>query len=124
VPVGSTEARTALAGEADEVVCPSRPEPFIAIGLHYLDFEQVDDSEVVALLQGGGQSWPWISIRRHWTADRLRGAAGEADCDHRQRRGAGHRESAAPAMSLAPLLADVVSRLHGDRSLSDLIVHA
>jgi predicted phosphoribosyltransferase len=56
VPVGSTEACTALAGEVDEVVCPSRPEPFIAIGLHYLDFEQVDDSEVVALLQGGGQS--------------------------------------------------------------------
>jgi ribose-phosphate pyrophosphokinase len=27
-------------------------------------------------------------------------------------------------VSLAPLLADVVSRLHGDRSLSDLIAHA
>jgi len=27
-------------------------------------------------------------------------------------------------VSLAPLLADVISRLHGDRSLSDLIVHA
>ena len=56
VPVGSTEACTALAGEADEVVCPSRPEPFIAIGLHYLDFEQVDDGEVVALLQVADRS--------------------------------------------------------------------
>ncbi len=51
VPVGSIEACTALASEADEVVCPSRPEPFIAIGLYYLDFQQVDDAEVIALLR-------------------------------------------------------------------------
>lgn len=51
VPVGSADACTALAAEADEVVCPSRPEPFYAIGLHYVDFQQVDDSEVVGLLR-------------------------------------------------------------------------
>jgi predicted phosphoribosyltransferase len=38
------------------VVCPTRPEPFIAIGLHYLDFDQVNDGEVVALLRGDGRS--------------------------------------------------------------------
>jgi putative phosphoribosyl transferase len=53
VPVGSPEACVALAAESDEVVCPSRPEPFFAIGVHYVDFSQVDEAEVVALLAGG-----------------------------------------------------------------------
>jgi len=51
VPVGSEEAVAALSREADEVVCPARPEPFIAIGLHYADFGQVDDAEVLDILQ-------------------------------------------------------------------------
>ena len=51
VPVGSPEACAALAGEGDELVCPSRPEPFYAIGVHYMDFAQVDDDEVIALLE-------------------------------------------------------------------------
>ena len=51
VPVGAREAVAALAEEADRVVCPAQPEPFIAIGLHYEDFGQVDDEEVLALLQ-------------------------------------------------------------------------
>lgn len=51
VPVGAREAVAALAEDADRVVCPAQPEPFIAIGLHYEDFAQVDDEEVLALLQ-------------------------------------------------------------------------
>jgi len=51
VPVGAVEAVAALASEADEVVCPALPEPFIAIGLHYGDFSQVEDTEVLDLLQ-------------------------------------------------------------------------
>jgi putative phosphoribosyl transferase len=51
VPVGSAEACAALAKEADEVVCPSQPSPFFAIGLHYEDFTQVPDAQVVELLQ-------------------------------------------------------------------------
>jgi len=51
VPVGAREAVAALAEDADRVVCPAQPEPFIAIGLHYEDFGQVDDQEVLALLQ-------------------------------------------------------------------------
>jgi len=54
VPVGSAEACAALAAEADEVVCPAQPEPFYAIGLHYVNFQQVEDAEVIALLQPGG----------------------------------------------------------------------
>lgn len=55
VPVGAASTCTTLAGESDEVVCPSRPEPFVAIGLHYFDFEQVSDDEVVALLRAGAR---------------------------------------------------------------------
>jgi putative phosphoribosyl transferase len=51
VPVGSGEAVAALAAEVDEVVCPRRPEPFVAIGLHYADFSQVEDAEVLKLLE-------------------------------------------------------------------------
>jgi predicted phosphoribosyltransferase len=51
VPVGARETCASLAKEADEIVCPVQPEPFIAIGLHYDNFDQVDDAEVLALLQ-------------------------------------------------------------------------
>jgi putative phosphoribosyl transferase len=51
VPVGSREAVAALEEDADRVVCPEQPEPFIAIGLHYADFGQVDDAEVLDLLR-------------------------------------------------------------------------
>jgi putative phosphoribosyl transferase len=56
VPVGSTEACEAIAAEVDQVVCPSRPEPFMAIGLHYVDFRQVDDGDVVGLLRKRGRA--------------------------------------------------------------------
>jgi predicted phosphoribosyltransferase len=52
VPVGSIEACTALATEADEVVCPATPEPFIAVGRYYVDFEAVEDDTVARLLKG------------------------------------------------------------------------
>ena len=58
VPVGSSDACAALAVEADEVVCPSRPDPFHAIGIHYEDFDQVSDAEVVSLLRGATLAWP------------------------------------------------------------------
>jgi len=51
VPVGSAEACAVVAKEADEVVCASQPTPFIAIGLHYEDFNQVPDAQVVELLR-------------------------------------------------------------------------
>lgn len=50
-PVGSHEACTALAEEADEVVCPWRPEPFGAVGTYYRDFSQTTDEEVRHVLQ-------------------------------------------------------------------------
>jgi putative phosphoribosyl transferase len=34
----------------DEVICLWTPEPFFAIGVHYVDFHQISDTEVVELL--------------------------------------------------------------------------
>jgi predicted phosphoribosyltransferase len=50
VPVGSASACRQLREAADEVICPETPEPFEAVGLWYLNFEQTCDSEVRDLL--------------------------------------------------------------------------
>ena len=50
VPVGAPDAVTMLETEADEVVCLSRPEPFVAVGLCYERFGQTTDDEVRELL--------------------------------------------------------------------------
>lgn len=50
LPVGPPDTVAALRAEADEVVCLRQPMPFRAIGLHYRDFHQLDDEEVVAAL--------------------------------------------------------------------------
>jgi putative phosphoribosyl transferase len=51
VPVAPQSAVEALREEADEVVCLSTPEPFRAVSLHYVDFEQTTDEEVIQLLK-------------------------------------------------------------------------
>jgi predicted phosphoribosyltransferase len=51
VPVGAMDALTQLDREADEVVCPLRPEPFGAVSAYYLSFPQTTDREVRALLR-------------------------------------------------------------------------
>jgi putative phosphoribosyl transferase len=50
VPVGARQAVQALRAVADQVVCPSIPEPFIAVGAAYEDFRQLSDEEVVQIL--------------------------------------------------------------------------
>ncbi len=50
VPVAPADSLTELALLADEVVCLSTPEPFYAVGVHYRNFEQTSDEEVVDLL--------------------------------------------------------------------------
>jgi predicted phosphoribosyltransferase len=54
VPVGAVDACDMLAREADEVVCPARPEPFGAVGAYYERFAQVEDEAVTRLL---AESW-------------------------------------------------------------------
>ncbi|MFV0495993.1 MAG: phosphoribosyltransferase, partial [Mycobacterium sp.] len=49
-PVGPLSACRMLAREADELVCPSIPADFTAVGQVYADFHQVSDDEVRGLL--------------------------------------------------------------------------
>jgi putative phosphoribosyl transferase len=50
VPVAPHDTLLALRREVDDVVCLAEPYPFRAIGLHYVDFHQLDDDEVIAAL--------------------------------------------------------------------------
>lgn len=50
VPVAPADTVQELRKEVDEVVCLTMPEPFFAIGTHYIDFHQMSDEEVVELL--------------------------------------------------------------------------
>ncbi len=38
--------------DADAVVCLLAPRSFMSVGLHYLDFTQVEDAEVIEILEG------------------------------------------------------------------------
>lgn len=51
VPVGARETCEELREEADDVVCVAMPEPFHAVGMHYRNFGQTSDEEVVQLLR-------------------------------------------------------------------------
>ncbi|MCX7889433.1 MAG: phosphoribosyltransferase family protein [Rhodobacteraceae bacterium] len=50
VPVAAPDSLEALAPLADRIVCLERPADFRAVGLHYADFTQVGDEEVIAIL--------------------------------------------------------------------------
>ena len=50
VPVASREACDLVAGEADETVCLMKPPMFLAVVDWYVDFRQVTEGEVRALL--------------------------------------------------------------------------
>ena len=50
VPVAPPDVLEKIRAEADEVVCLRTPEPFHAVGLHYRDFDQTSDEEVVRTL--------------------------------------------------------------------------
>lgn len=51
VPVAPPSTCEDLARGADEVVCLQTPEPFLAVGAWYEDFDQVSDEEVTAILR-------------------------------------------------------------------------
>jgi putative phosphoribosyl transferase len=51
IPVAPAESLPAVEALADDVVCLATPEPFYAVGLHYGDFSQTTDEEVVELLK-------------------------------------------------------------------------
>jgi putative phosphoribosyl transferase len=49
-PVAPAETISALQDLLGRVFCIAQPEPFIAIGLHYLDFHPLSDNEVIEAL--------------------------------------------------------------------------
>jgi putative phosphoribosyl transferase len=51
VPVGARETCQRLRTVADETICAQCPEPFQAVGLWYLHFDQTTDDEVIELLR-------------------------------------------------------------------------
>ena len=55
VPVAPEDSWRKVSKEADRAVCLATPEPFLAVGYHYVAFEQVGDEEVVDLLQQARQ---------------------------------------------------------------------
>jgi putative phosphoribosyl transferase len=50
VPVSAADTAEELRSEADAVVTVATPEPFLAVGRWYRDFDQVEDAEVRRLL--------------------------------------------------------------------------
>jgi putative phosphoribosyl transferase len=50
VPVGAPESAAEMRSEADDVICLHQPPDFRAVGLWYVDFDQVGDEEVVRTL--------------------------------------------------------------------------
>lgn len=63
VPVAPRDVIERLRGEADQVVCPLRPDPFCAVGAHYDDFSQTSDREVIDLLDAA-RAWSGETERR------------------------------------------------------------
>ena len=51
VPVAPKEAIAALRAETDGIICLETPEPFYGISLHYADFHQISDEEVIRILE-------------------------------------------------------------------------
>ncbi len=55
VPVAPQDTLDAMRAEVDEVVCLSTPDPFHAVGAHYVEFHQVGDDEVIAALDAANR---------------------------------------------------------------------
>lgn len=51
VPVAPRDSIAELAQECDKIVCLAQPEPFYAVGAHYVDFTQTEDGEVIELMR-------------------------------------------------------------------------
>ena len=65
VPVVAPDTAAALGALADEIVFLAAPQPFHAVGLHYRDFHQLDDEEVIALLAEARRDSDKLASDRH-----------------------------------------------------------
>jgi len=50
VPVAPPEVVEALRADVDDLVCLAQPPYFQAVGVHYADFHQVSDDELISIL--------------------------------------------------------------------------
>jgi putative phosphoribosyl transferase len=50
VPLAPADVLPQMQELCDQVICLSSPAPFNAVGMHYSDFRQTEDDEVIALL--------------------------------------------------------------------------
>lgn len=62
IPVAAGDSLREVGRHADETVCLATPVPFHAVGLHYREFGQVSDGEVVALLSPSSAG-NWRSVQ-------------------------------------------------------------
>jgi len=58
VPVAPRDTLEQLRAEVDQVVCLDTPDPFFAVGAHYLRFHQVEDDEVIEALDRASRREP------------------------------------------------------------------
>lgn len=56
IPVGPVETIQEARRQVDELVVLATPEPFLAVGNHYIDFAQVSDQDVVEYLNLADES--------------------------------------------------------------------
>lgn len=54
IPVAPHDSLAEISPECDEVVCLTQPEPFFAVGAHYVMFDQTTDEEVIRLVREAG----------------------------------------------------------------------
>ena len=93
VPVAPKGAIAALRSETDDIVCLDTPDPFWGISLHYIDFHQVSDDEVIAILKAQ-QPPPTAGtkeakVRRKVKKARKKPRASTDQSAHQARRGRG-----------------------------------
>jgi putative phosphoribosyl transferase len=60
IPVAPADTLALLRDQADAVICPAMPEPFLGVGWWYEDFAQTTDAEVRDLLR---RSWAEQPVR-------------------------------------------------------------
>lgn len=57
LPVGPRETFGEIGKQVDKLIALSMPEPFYAVGNHYMDFRQVGDDEVVRYLEQAASAY-------------------------------------------------------------------
>ncbi|WEX09528.1 phosphoribosyltransferase [Chelativorans sp. AA-79] len=60
IPVAPRDALDSLHDDADEVICLAAPAEFHAVGLHYENFDQTSDEEVIRCLQEAREWQPEV----------------------------------------------------------------